>query len=100
MYETHSEPTTCIATVLLRISSDPRILMIDGYDCRLVIRSKQLHITDGIDSGRRTRIVSKTDGIRRIVILSDSGFVTLDAIRWCESEGIAIVQYGEDGNPV
>lgn len=97
MYETHSGPTTPIAHDLLRESIDPRIILINGYDIRITVRSRQLLIEDGITTGRRTRIVSRADGVKRLVILTDNGFVSLQAHQWCHDEGIAISMYDRFG---
>lgn len=66
-------------------------------------------IEDGISSARRTRKIPRVDGVQnarsnprsfrvaRLVILSDSGYVTLDAIQWCADLGISITQLDRNG---
>lgn len=100
MHVIQTEATTPIAATLLRESSDPHILIADGYEVRLLIRRGQLQINDGIRTGKRTRIVSRADGIKRIIILSETGLVSLEALRWGELEGIGISQYERDGHLV
>jgi CRISPR-associated endonuclease Cas1 len=100
MDTTQTEVTTPIAHDLLRETSDHRIIIADGYDIRIAVRRDRLQIIDGISTGRRTRTISRADGIRRIVILSESGYVTLEAMRYCELEGISIAQYERDGRLV
>lgn len=95
-----AEPETDIARAILRETSDHRVLLADGYEVRLVIRRGGLHITDGIRTGKRTRIVSRADGVKRIIILAETGLVSLEALRWCELEGIGIAQYERDGHLV
>lgn len=97
MHTEQTEATTNTARNLLHDARDPRIIICDGYDVKICIRSRQLHIEDGINTGRRIRRISRADGIKRVVVLTDSGFITLDAMRWCESEGITIAQYSSDG---
>src|ERR1017187_465914 len=92
-----SELSTDIARDVLRASSDPSIVIVDGSDVRVCVRSGQLQIIDGLNREQRTRIISKADrDIRRIVIFTEHGFVTLDAIRFCESQGIAVTQLDRD----
>jgi CRISPR-associated endonuclease Cas1 len=92
-----AQPTTQIARDVLREAADPTILVANGYDVKLAVRAGQLKITDGIRSGYRSRVVSRTDKVRRIIILSESGFVTLEAIRWADALGISIVQLDREG---
>lgn len=100
MDTTQTEITTPLAHDLMRDTCDSRILIADGYEIQITVRNSRLQIIDGIGTGRRTRVISKADDIRRIVILSESGYVTLEAMRWCELEGISIVQYERDGKLV
>lgn len=100
MQTTQVEPTTRPAQNLIRESCDSRVVIADGYDIRMTVRSGQLQIIDGIRTGRRTRIISRADGISRIIVLSETGLITLEAMRWAELEGIAIAQYQRDGHLV
>jgi CRISPR-associated protein Cas1 len=76
-------------------------LVVDGYGIRLSVRRGRLVIEDGMGSGRRRRELSRIERtIRRIVILTDTGIVSLEAIRWCADVGIAVVQLDRDGRPL
>jgi CRISPR-associated protein Cas1 len=76
-------------------------LVVDGYGVRLSVRRGRLVIEDGMGTQRRRRELSRIERtIRRIVILTDTGTVSLEAIRWCADVGIAVVQLDRDGRPL
>ena len=84
-----------------RATGNHAVLVVDGYGVTLRMRSGALHIEDGIGAHRRTRTVSRADRtVRRIVVLADTGEVTLDAVRWCADLGITIVQIDRDARPL
>lgn len=97
MQTTETAQTTDVARAVLRASSDSRVLICDGYGVKIVCRRGQLVLTDGIRTGSRTRIVGRTDGVRRLVILAEDGFISFDALRWLESEGIGVLVLERDG---
>jgi CRISPR/Cas system-associated endonuclease Cas1 len=100
MHSIATEITSQRAEPLLRESADQRVIIANGYDVRVCVRANQLSITDGIRTGRRTRSVSRADGIRRIILLADTGYTTLEASRWCDQEGILIAHYDRNGHLV
>lgn len=75
------------------------VLVADGYGVNLCVRRGRLIIEDGMGTARRRRELSRiARDIRRIVILADTGTVSLDAIRWCADVGeITIMQIDRDG---
>jgi CRISPR-associated endonuclease Cas1 len=76
-------------------------LVVDGYGVRLSVRRGRLVIEDGMGTHRHRRELSRIERtIRRIVILTDTGTVSLEAIRWCADVGIAVVQLDRDGRPL
>jgi len=73
-------------------------LVVDGYGVRLSVRRGRLVIEDGMGAHRHRHELSRIERtIRRIVILTDTGTITLEAIRWCADVGIAVVQLDRDG---
>ena len=49
---------------------------------------------------RRTRRYDRaTHGLRRLVLVQPEGFVTFEAVRWCQGLGIGVVVLGSDGMP-
>ena len=76
-------------------------LVVDGYGIRLSVHRGRLVIEDGMGTHRHQRELTRVERtIRRIVILSDTGTITLEAIRWCPDVGIAVVQLDRDGRPL
>ncbi len=59
------------------------ICVVDGYGLRVAVERKHLVIADGIGRARRTRRFARADrSIRRIVVLGNSGTISLDALRF------------------
>jgi CRISPR-associated endonuclease Cas1 len=77
------------------------VMVVDGSGVRLSVHRSRLIIEDGMGTGRRHRELARTErAIRRIVILTDTGTITLEAVRWCARVGIALVQLDNDGRPL
>ena len=47
-----------------------------------------------------TTLYAGAHRIRRLVILSDDGYITFEAINWCHNHGIAILMLDRDGNAI
>ena len=77
------------------------VLAVDGYGVRLSVHRGRLVIEDGMGTHRHSQELSRIERtIRRLVILTDTGTITLEAIRWCADVGIAVVQLDRDGRPL
>jgi CRISPR-associated protein Cas1 len=86
-------------------ATDPRVILVDGYGVSLSIIRGHLVIKDGVGRYRRERRFSRIDvrsrnGIARLIITAETGFIALDVLNWCESLGIAVAQFQRDGHPV
>ncbi len=77
---------------------DPRseIHVLHGNGCSVKVQRGELVTYDGEE-----RQFSKvTHGLRAIAILGQSGFLTLDAIKWCDVQGIGLFVLGWHGELV
>lgn len=91
-------PLPDLQAIYRRESADPTVMVADGQNVTVTIRNKQLRITDGVTSQRRERIISRSPKtISRLVILGTTGYITLEAFRFCADEGIAVSQLDNDG---
>ncbi len=82
---------------------EPRdgVLVVDGFGISLKIRAGQLVVEDGVARSRRSRRFPKAGhGLQRVVLLGNSGYVSLEAIRWLDRLNIPLVHITADGNAV
>jgi CRISPR-associated endonuclease Cas1 len=82
-----------------RLAPSPAgVLVVDGYGIELKVERDHLVVADGIGPNRRwSRFSRATSGIRRLVLLGHTGFISLDAVRWLADTGIGLVQLDPDG---
>lgn len=74
------------------------VCVVDGYGIEIKVERGHLVIADGIGPNRRwSRFSRATSGIRRLVLLGHTGFISLDAFRWLADTGIGLVQLDPDG---
>lgn len=74
------------------------VIVADGYGVRLHIRDGHLVIDDGLGDHRRTRKLTRSQRtVKRLLILSGSGSISLAAIRWCTDTGIDLICARADG---
>ncbi len=92
--ETSADP---IRTTYTRESCDPHVAVASGYGVSVSVHRGQLVIKDGIGRTRRTRSYLKADRmLKRIVVCSSVGYISLESLKWCSEHGISIVSL----NPV
>lgn len=74
------------------------IMVADGSQIRVAVRDGCLSVQDGPPGQRRQRSLPRVPRtVGRLVILGGHGYVTFEALRWCESAGVGVVQLGRDG---
>jgi CRISPR-associated endonuclease Cas1 len=77
------------------------ILTLDGYGLRMSVERGHLVVSDGIGDERRQGYFPKaTCGLRRLVLIGHTGFITLDALRWVHDVGASVVQIDADGQVI
>ncbi len=81
-----------------RDPANPQVAIADGYGLTVRVHHGHLVIEDGIGRHRRQRRYSRAQRtLRRLVILGHTGYVTLDALRWCADVGITVLHLDSDG---
>lgn len=79
----------------------PAVAVVLGEGVRVGIHNGHLRVVDGLGWNRRERSWPKAgSGLRRLVIGAQSGMVTLDAIAWCQTLGVAVVVVDQGGEVV
>ncbi len=77
------------------------VLALTGYGLRVTVDRGHLVVADGICDERRSgRFARATSGLKRLVLLGHTGFITLEALRWLRDVGAAFVQIDADGGIV
>ncbi len=70
----------------------------DGYGLKIHVRHGHLLVEDGRGRDRRARRYNRaTSKLKRLIVLGQSGYVTLDALQWLRDVGAALVQIDADG---
>jgi CRISPR-associated endonuclease Cas1 len=80
-----------LARVFARDATSSEVVVLDGAGCALRLRYGTLLAEDGLGRHRRVRRWTRAMPPSRIVILSNSGFLGLDALSWCEAVGTEVV---------
>ena len=79
-------PSSTVPSALNYINDWPETtgaIVADGSAVKVYVNSGHLVINDGIAGERRERKFSRIDkSISRLLILTPSGYITLDAITW------------------
>lgn len=77
---------------LVRFAASAGVVVADGRGVKVSVDRGQLVVADGLGRHRRERRFPRADrSIRRLVVLGRSGFLSLEAVRWCEAVGIALM---------
>jgi CRISP-associated protein Cas1 len=73
------------------------IAVAHGYGIKVRVEHRHLVVEDGFGRQRRTRRYHRTGRLRRLVLISRSGYLALDALRWLHDTGTALVHIDSSG---
>ena len=74
------------------------IIVARGFGLKIKVDRAHLVVEDGIGAERQKRRYHRASSkLRRLVVISHSGYVTLDALRWLYDVGAALVHIDADG---
>jgi CRISPR-associated endonuclease Cas1 len=91
----HHETTTRPSAVPIRSG----IVILSGYGIKVGVDRRHLAVSDGIGRQRREgRFAKATSRIKRLVVIAQTGFVTLEALRWLHDANAAFIQLDHDGS--
>jgi CRISPR-associated endonuclease Cas1 len=76
-----------------RIDLRSALHVLHGNGCSVKVQRGDLVTFDG----EERRFSKVTHGLRAIAFLGNSGFLTLDAIKWCEAQGVGLFVLGWNG---
>jgi CRISP-associated protein Cas1 len=77
--------------------------VLNGYNCSLRVLDGALAVRPGSVSGEShdpLLFYRGTNGVKQIVITSNSGNISLDALYWCRDQGISLLLLDGHGNQV
>ena len=84
-----------------RSSPSPNtIIVARGPGISVRVRDKHLIIEDGFGPTRQTRRFHRADKLRRLVIIAESGLITLDATRWLHDTGATLAHLDLSGEVI
>lgn len=81
------------------------VLTLTGYGLRLAVDGGALTVEDGTGGERRSGRFHRSEvrngptRLQRVVVLAHSGSVSLEAVRWCLDQDIALVAIAPHGAP-
>lgn len=86
-----------LAELYWKRKSNPRsaVHVMAGFNCSLKVRNDELVTSD---TGEERLYSKVTHGLQSIVFLGEGGHITVDAIKWCEAQGVAICVLGWHGD--
>jgi CRISPR-associated endonuclease Cas1 len=91
----HQETTTQPSAVPIRSG----IVTLGGYGIKVAVHRRHLAVSDGIGRQRRAgRFAKATSRIKRLIVIAQTGFVTLEALRWLHDAKAAFIQLDHDGS--
>jgi CRISPR-associated endonuclease Cas1 len=70
-----------------------------GYGLKIYVQRRHLIVEDGVGRDRRTRSFHRASGkLCRLVVIGQTGYVTLEALRWLSDAGAALIHLDPHGN--
>src|SRR5262249_11542741 len=76
----------------------PSVAVVLGAGAKVRVERGHLVASDGVGRFRRERRWNRATGrLRRLVVGASSGYLSIDAISWCQAAGVAVVVVDSDG---
>ena len=77
------------------------VLTLVGFGIRVGVERGQSTVSDGIGAERRVgRFARATCGLKRLVVVGHTGYITFEGIRWLSDVGAGFVQIDADGSVI
>src|SRR5579864_2796146 len=74
------------------------VMMLRGYGVRVAVQGRHLTVSDGVGRARRQgRFAKATCRLKRLVLVAQTGYITIEALRWLRDLGAAFVHLDYDG---
>ncbi|MBB5155604.1 CRISPR-associated endonuclease Cas1 [Saccharopolyspora phatthalungensis] len=81
--------TEPITETFTRESRDPSVVVVDGHGISITVKKGELVIKDGMCGRGRTRTIARKDRhVRRIVVIGQTGHISIDAMSWIHGLGV------------
>jgi len=94
------EPSATTQSPTLRAARHG-VVCLWGYGVKVFVRNGHLQLQDGVGRDRHEwRFARVGSGLKRLVVLTDSGFITLDALRWIYDRGAALLMLDRAGTVI
>jgi CRISPR-associated endonuclease Cas1 len=75
------------------------VVVARGYGIKISLSRGHLIVHDGICDKRQTRRYHRaTSGLKRLVLIGHTGYITIDALRWLYDTGAALVHLDTNGD--
>ena len=71
--------------------ADRGICVVRGYGIKITVQRGHLTVHDGVADRRRTRRYHRTSKLRRLVLIGNTGYLTIHALRWLHDIGAALI---------
>lgn len=107
-----SDSLSPLRDVYARQPDNPSVIVADGHGIRISVNRGHLIVNDGVNETRRFRKIPRVDAamsnkgsaksvrISRLVIIGTTGYVSLEALQWCMSLGVSVIQLDQAGRIV
>jgi CRISPR-associated endonuclease Cas1 len=74
------------------------VVILNGYGVKVAVDRRHLAVSDGIGRRRREACFAKAPSrLKRLLVIAQTGFVTLEALRWLSDAGAAFIQLDYEG---
>ncbi len=77
--------------------ADRGICVARGYGIKITVQRGHLVVHDGVADRRRTRRYHRTSKLKRLVLIANTGYLTIDAMRWLHDTGAALIHLDTSG---
>ena len=77
--------------------ADRGICVVRGYGIKISVQRGHLVVHDGVADRRRTRQYHRTSKLKRLVLIANTGYLTIDAMRWLHDTGGALTHLDTSG---
>lgn len=75
------------------------VIVLSGYGIKISVDRRHLTVSDGIGKQRRAgRFAKATSRIKRLIVMAQTGFVTLEALRWLHDSKAVFIQLDHDAS--